>query len=1067
MWIVQVALRRPYTFIVLALLLLILGVLTIGRTAKDIFPKIGIPVVSVIWTYSGLPPDEMSGRITGSFERVALATVNNIEHIESQSLNGVAVLKFFFQPGSNVDLSMSQLTAVSQSWLKQLPPGITPPLILAYNASSVPIIQLALSSQTIPEQGLFDLGNNFVRTQLAGVAGASIPFPYGGKQRQIQIDLDQHLLQERGVSANDVVNAMNAQNLIIPAGTEKVGEFEYNVKLNGNPKSVEEYNDLPIKTVNGAIVYFHDVGHVRDGAAPQTNIVRVDSQPAALMTIQKTGDASTLDIIKEIKDRLPMVREASPPALEVNAIGDQSLFVSGAISGVIREGVIAAALTGLMILLFLGSWRSTLIITISIPLSVLASIMMLSALGETINIMTLGGLALAVGILVDDATVAIESINTHLEQGEEVEAAILNGAREIAVPAFVATLCICIVFVPMFFLNGVARYLFVPLAEAICFAMLASYVLSRTLIPTLAKYWLRMHTGHVQEHRSANPFVGLQQGFQSRFEQFRHRYHDVLGRVLARGKVFIPAFLGFVLASLLLVPWLGSDFFPAVDTGQIKLHLRGHAGLRVEETARLCEDVGVAVRRVIPSREIASLVDNVGLPVSGINLSYSNSAPTSAADADILITLTQKHGATADYVRRLRAELPRRFPGISFAFLPADIVTQILNFGSPAPIDVQVSGFKLGDNAVFAQKLLERIRHVPGVADARIQQALDYPEFDVKVDRSRAQELGISQRDVANDLLVSLTGSFQTNQTFWLDEKVGLDYPLVTQTPQPQLDSIDTLRNIPITGAVGYQPQILGAIGSITRAVGPAVVSHYNVAPLIDIYATTQDRDLGAVAADIRNAVAAAKKDLPRGSSVTVRGQVETMHSSFTGLFGGLAFAVLLVYLLIVINFQSWTDAFIIITALPAALAGIVWMLFLTHTPLSVPALTGAIMSVGVATANSILVVSFARDRLAQINDPLKAALEAGFTRFRPVLMTALAMVIGMLPMALGLGEGGEQNAPLGRAVIGGLCLATVATLIFVPAVFSLVHGRRRHATGGAAQPAKTTLFAGGSGADA
>jgi CzcA family heavy metal efflux pump len=1054
MWIVQVALRRPYTFIVLALLLLILGVLTIGRTAKDIFPKIGIPVVSVIWTYSGLPPDEMSSRITGSFERVALATVNDIEHIESQSLNGVAVVKFFFHSGSNVDLSLSQLTAVSQAWLKQLPPGITPPLILAYNASSVPIIQLALSSRTIPEQGLFDLANNFVRTQLAGVAGASIPYPYGGRQRQIQIDLDQRLLQERGVSANDVVNAMNAQNLIIPAGTEKVGEFEYNVKLNGNPKSVEEYNDLPIKTVNGAIVYFHDVAHVRDGAAPQTNVVRVDGQPASLMTIQKTGDASTLDIIKEIKARLPTVREASPPALEVNAIGDQSVFVSGAISGVIREGVIAAALTGLMILLFLGSWRSTLIITISIPLSVLSSIMMLSALGETINIMTLGGLALAVGILVDDATVAIESINTHLEKGEGVEAAILNGAREIAVPAFVATLCICIVFVPMFFLNGVARYLFVPLAEAICFAMLASYVLSRTLIPTLAKYWLRMHEGHVQEHRSPNPFVRLQEGFQSRFEQLRHRYHDVLGKVLVRGKVFIPVFLFFVLASLLLIPWLGSDFFPAVDAGQIKLHVRGHAGLRVEETARLCEDVGAVVRKFIPGREIASLVDNVGLPVSGINLSYSNSAPTSAADGDILITLAEKHGATADYVRKLRAELPRRFPGVSFAFLPADIVTQILNFGSPAPIDVQVSGFRLEDNAVFAQKLLKRIQHVPGVADARIQQALDYPEFDVKVDRSRAQELGISQRDVANDLLVSLTGSFQTNQTFWLDEKAGLDYPLVVQTPQPQLDSLDTLRNIPITGALGYQPQILGAISSITRTVGPSVASHYNVAPLIDIYATTQDRDLGAVAADIRNAVAAVKKELPRGSSVTVRGQVETMHSSFNGLFGGLAFAVLLAYLLIVINFQSWTDAFIIITALPAALAGIVWMLFLTHTTLSVPALTGAIMSVGVATANSILVVSFARDRMSEINDPLKAALEAGFTRFRPVLMTALAMVIGMLPMALGLGEGGEQNAPLGRAVIGGLCLATVATLFFVPAVFSLVHGRRSRADVGGLDPA-------------
>jgi CzcA family heavy metal efflux pump len=1044
MWIVRVALRRPYTFIVLALLVLILGALTIERTAKDIFPRIGIPVVSVVWTYSGLPPDEMSGRITGSFERAALATVNNIEHIESQSLNGVAVVKFFFHPGTNVDLSLSQLTAVSQAWLKQLPPGITPPLILAYNASSVPIIQLALSSRTIPEQGLFDLANNFVRTQLAGVAGASIPFPYGGRQRQIQIDLDQRLLQERGVSANDVVNAMNAQNLIIPAGTEKVGEFEYNVKLNGSPKSVDEYNDLPIKRINGTVVYFHDVAHVRDGAAPQTNIVRVDGQPASLMTIQKTGDASTLDIIREIKQRLPLVRDASPPALDIQAIGDQSLFVSGAINGVIREGVTAAALTGLMILLFLGSWRSTLIITISIPLSILCSIIVLSLLGETINIMTLGGLALAVGILVDDATVAIESINMHLEMGEAVEDAILSGAHEIAVPAFVATLCICIVFVPMFFLNGVARYLFVPLAEAICFAMLASYVLSRTLVPTLAKYWLRVHEADGREHRSGNPFVRFQQAFQSRFENVRHRYHGLLETALARAKTFIPAFLCCVLASLLLIPWLGSNFFPAVDSGQIKLHVRGHAGLRVEETARLCDDVGLVVRKIIPGREIASLVNNVGLPVSGINLSYSNSAPTSAADADILVTLSGRHGPTADYVRRLRDELPRRFPGVAFAFLPADIVTQILNFGAPAPIDVQVSGFNVAANDVFAQRLLERIRHVPGVADARIQQALDYPELDVQVDRSRAQELGFSQRDVANNLLVSLTGSFQTNQTFWLDREHGVSYPLVTQTPQPQLDSLDALRNIPITSASGDQPQILGAISSITRGAGPAVVSHYNVAPLIDIYATTQDRDLGAVASDLRKVVDDARKELPRGSSVTLRGQVQTMHSSFVGLFGGLAFAVLLVYLLIVVNFQSWTDAFIILTALPAALAGIVWMLFLTHTPLSVPALTGAIMSVGVATANSILVVSFARERMSELGDPLKAALEAGFTRFRPVLMTALAMVIGMLPMAVGLGEGGEQNAPLGRAVIGGLCLATVATLIFVPAVFSLVHGRRQ-----------------------
>jgi multidrug efflux pump subunit AcrB len=1044
MWIVKVALGRPYTFIVLALLLLILGPLAIVNTAKDIFPNIGIPVVSVIWTYSGLPPEEMSGRITGGFERVSLVTVNNIDHIESQSLTGVSVIKYFFQPGTNVDLPMSQLTAVSQAWLKQLPPGITPPLILAYNASSVPIIQLALSSNSIPEQGLYDLANNFVRTQLAGVAGASIPFPYGGKQRQIQVDLDQHLLQERGLSADEVVNAINAQNLIIPAGTEKIGEFEYNIKLNGSPVAVEEFNDLPVKTVNGTVVYVHDVAHVRDGSAPQTNVVRVDGQHASLMTIQKTGDASTLDIIEKIKGLLPAVRNASPPALDIEPIGDQSVFVKAAIEGVVREGIIAAALTGLMILLFLGSWRSTLIITISIPLSVLASIAALSALGQTINIMTLGGLALAVGILVDDATVAIESINTHLEQGEAVEEAILNGAREIAVPALVATLCICIVFVPMFFLSGVARYLFIPLAEAICFAMLASYVLSRTLVPTLAKYWLKLHEGHATPTR--NPLARLQRGFHNGFEGLRGRYHGVLQRAIARRAVFLPVFLLCVLASLALTPFLGSNFFPSVDSGQIKLHLRARAGLRVEETARLCDEVETAMRKVLGG-DLVSLVDNVGLPVSGINLSYSNSAPTSAADADILVTLKADHAPTADYVRRLRAELPGAFPGTGFAFLPADIVTQILNFGAPAPIDVQIRGFDLAGDNGFGQKLLDRIRHVPGIADAHIQQDFDYPEFDVKVDRSRAQELGIPQRTVANDLLVSLTGSFQTSPAFWMDTRAGVSYPLVAQTPQPQLDSLDALRNIPVSAGTGEQAQILGALGSIRRNVGPSVITHYNVAPTIDIYATTQDLDLGGVAADVQKIVDAAKKDLPRGSSVAIRGQVQTMQSSFTGLFGGLAFAILLVYLLIVINFQSWTDAFIIITALPAALAGIVWMLFLTHTPLSVPALTGAIMSVGVATANSILVVSFARDRMREHGvDALTAALEAGFTRFRPVLMTALAMVIGMVPMALGLGEGGEQNAPLGRAVIGGLCLATVATLLFVPTVFSLIHGRRRAA---------------------
>jgi multidrug efflux pump subunit AcrB len=765
------------------------------------------------------------------------------------------------------------------------------------------------------------------------------------------------------------------------------------------------------------------------------------------MTIQKTGTASTLDIIGQIKALLPSVRDASPPALDIQPIGDQSVFVKGAISGVVREGLIAAALTALMILLFLGSWRSTLIITISIPLSVLCSLIGLSLLGETINIMTLGGLALAVGILVDDATVAIESINSHLERGAEVEAAILAGAQEIAVPALVATLCICIVFVPMFFLSGVARYLFVPLAEAIVFAMLASYVLSRTLIPTLAKYWLRMHEGHKghdAERGSRNPLVGLQGAFQRGFEALRLRYHQVLARMITRRRVFIPVFLGCMLASLALVPWLGSNFFPSVDSGQIKLHLRGHAGLRVEETARLTDEVEATVRKTIPGSEISSVVDNIGLPVSGINLSYSNSAPTTAADADILITLKEDHRPTADYVRQLRASLPEAYPGVSFAFLPADIVSQILNFGAPAPIDIQVSGFNVAANNAFTQQLQSQVRHVSGIADVRIQQDLDYPEFDVKVDRSRAQDVGLSQREVANDLLFTLTGSFQTNPTFWLDTKNGVSYPLVTQTPQPQLDSLDALRNVTLTAA-GGQAQILGAVSTITRSVGPAVVSHYNVKPTIDIYAAVQDRDLGAVATDVYKIVNAAKKNLPRGSSIVVRGQVQTMKASFTGLYGGLAFAILLVYLLIVINFQSWTDAFIIITALPAALAGIVWMLFLTRTPLSVPALTGAIMSVGVATANSILVVSFARDRLLEVSgDASKAATDAGFARFRPVLMTALAMVIGMVPMALGLGDGGEQNAPLGRAVIGGLAFATVATLLFVPAVFSLIHGSEK-----------------------
>ncbi len=1045
MWIVKLALRRPYTFVVMALLLMIVGPLTLLRTPTDIFPNINIPVVAVIWNYAGLPAQEVADRMVGSFERVATTTVNNIEHIESQSLTGVGVIRFFFHPGSNVDLSMSQMTAVGQTWLKNLPPGTTPPQILSYSASSVPVIQLALSSKTLSEQALYDTGNIFVRTQLATVQGASIPFPFGGKQRQVQVDLDQRALQAHDLSAQDVQNAIAAQNLIIPAGTQKIGEFEYNIRLNGSPTAVAELNDLPIKVVNGATIYVRDVAHVRDGAPPQTNVVRLNGEHAVLMTIQKTGGASTLDIISAIKAKLPQVQAGAPPGLDIRAVSDQSLFVNAAIAGVIREGVIAAALTGLMILLFLGSWRSTLIITLSIPLSILASIICLSALGQTINIMTLGGLALAVGILVDDATVAIENINAHLERGESVEEAILNGAHEIAAPALVATLCICIVFVPMFFLEGVSKFLFAPLAEAIVFAMLASYVLSRTLVPTLAKYLLKAHPpGHDHSAGAQNPLARLQAAYERGFDRLRDLYARLLARVINGRRAFIPLFLAAAVASLALAPWLGADFFPAVDSGQIKLHLRAHAGLRVEETARICDQVEQVIRAVIPRREVADVVDNIGLPFSGINLTYSNSGPTGANDADIYITLKDGHHPTASYVRALRRRLPGDFPGVSFAFLPADIVSQILNFGAPAPIDVQITGANTAADNAVAQRLLARIQRVPGIADARIQQPLDAPEFDVTVDRSRSQDVGLTQRDVANTLLISLSGSFQTQPTFWLDPKAGFPYPIVTQTPQTQLDSLDALRNSPITGGPGSHAQILGAIGEIKRGVGASLVTHYNVQPAIDIYAAAGDRDLRGVTEDVKTLIAAAKRELPKGSNIVIRGQAVTMESAFNALFLGLGFAILLVYLLIVVNFQSWLDPFIIVSALPAALAGIVWMLFLTHTSLSVPALTGAIMSMGVATANAILVVSFARERLLEPGiDAAAAALEAGVGRFRPVLMTALAMIIGMLPMALGLGEGGEQNAPLGRAVIGGLMAATVATLLFVPAVFSLLHARR------------------------
>jgi multidrug efflux pump subunit AcrB len=1047
MWIVQLALRRPYTFLVLAIVILLLGVFTILRTPTDIFPNIRIPVVAAVWNYTGLSPEEMATRLVLFSERVAQTTVNDVEHTESQSLTGIAVVKYFFQPNVNEELSFAQITGVSQTQLRSAPPGTTPPFILAYNASSVPILQLALSSPELSEAQLFDQGNNIIRTALATVPGASMPYPYGGLQRQVQVDLDPDALRAQGLSGNDVTNAIAAQNLIIPAGTQKIGDREYFIAVNSSPRTVAELNDLPITTRDGSVIYVRDVAHVRDGYPPQTNIVRRDGHRGVLMSVLKTGSASTLDIISDIKSRMPRIRDQLPESFHIDLISDQSLFVRGAIAGVVREAVIAAALTALMILLFLGSWRSTLIIAVSIPLSILSSIIALSALGETINIMTLGGLALAVGILVDDATVTIENINWHLEKGEDVEESILHGAHEIALPALVSTLAICIVFVPMFMLAGIARFLFIPLAEAVVFAMLASYVLSRTLVPTLAKYWLQKHNPHAAAPTSF--FGRLQRGFEAWFTRVRETYSHLLDRALtARGRFAWP-FLGAMAATALLafplapfLPGLGQDFFPEVDGGQIKLHLRAATGIRIDETAALCDSVEASIRQVIPAREIATIVDNIGVPYSGINLAYSTSAPVGPGDADIFINLTRDHHPTAGYVRQLRRILPQVYPSTMFAFLSADIVSQILNFGLPAPLDVQISGFNVDANRPYAENLLARMRTIPGLVDLRIQQAFDYPQIRVDVDRSKAALLGLTERDVASDMLVSLSGSFQTSPSFWIDPQSGTQYNVAAQTPQFRLATLEDLAGTSITGP-GGNSQLLANLANFHRATAPAVVSHYNAVPVIDIYGSVQGADLGFISTQINKVLAATKKDVPRGSQVTVRGQVKTMTESFDGLLIGLAGAVILVYLLIVVNFQSWRDPFIIITALPAALAGIVWMLFLTHTPVSVPALTGAIMCMGVATANSVLVISFARERMHEGMPAHQAALTAGVTRFRPVLMTALAMIIGMVPMALGLGEGGEQNAPLGRAVIGGLVFATIATLFFVPTVFTLVHGRR------------------------
>ncbi len=1042
MWIVALALRRPYTFVVMALVILLLTPVTLLRTPVDIFPEINIPVVSVVWNYTGMSPQDMADRIVANSERIFNVTVNDVEHTESQSLNGIAVVKLFFRPSVNIAAALTQVTAAGQAILRNLPPGTTPPFIVTYTASTTPIVQLGLSSKSLPEQQLFDLGNNFLRTQLATVQGAATPYPYGGKPRQVQVDLDSAKLQAFGLTPVDIVNAVSAQNLILPAGTTKIGPTEYSVEMNGNPQTIAELNDLPVKTTNGSTLYLRDVAHVRDGFIPQTNIVRQDGVRGVLMSMYKLGGSSTLTVVNAIKALVPMASQSLPPQLTIRALFDQSLFVRASINGVLREGIIAACLTAMMILMFLGDWRPTLIIAISIPLSICVSVILLSALGQTINIMTLGGLALAIGILVDDATVEIENIERNLAMGKEMKQAILDGAQQIAVPAFVSTLCICIVFVPMFFLTGVAKFLFVPLAEAVSFAMLASYLLSRTLIPTLVMYIMRGH-----EHRAEQPSSALgrvQRGFERKFADFRAGYQRLLETTLAHRGLFALCFVAFCALSLTLVFFLGQDFFPSVDAGLLRLHLRAHPGLRVEETARLTDQVEQVLRSEIPKDEMQTMLDNIGVPYSGLNLSYSTSGVIGTSDAEILIALNPEHHPTAQYVRRLRRELPARFPGVEFFFQPADIVSQILNFGLPAPVDIQIMSQDTRSSYEIAQRIANRVRLIPGTADVHVQQLMSLPTLYLDMDRTRINQVGLNARDVAQSVLISLSGSFQTTPNFWLNTKNGVTYPIAIQSPQYRVTSIEDLMNTPVNNVNAQAPQVLGNLAQLTPTARPAVVNHYNVMPVIDVYSSTQGRDLGGVAAEIRKALQPFEEHLPRGTRIVVRGQVETMRSSFIGLGIGLLMAIVLVYLLIVVNFQSWLDPFIIIMALPGALAGICWFLLLTRTTLNVPSLTGAVMCMGVATANSILLVSFARDRMDNGVPAVQAALEAGFTRMRPVLMTALAMIIGMVPMALGFGEGGEQNAPLGRAVIGGLMFATVATLFFVPSVFALIHGRRQ-----------------------
>ncbi len=1050
MWIVRLALRRPYTFVVAALVLVLVTPFVLYRTPTDIFPAINIPVVSVIWQYTGLDAREIENRIVYNSERIIGVTVNNVEHIESNSYNGIGVIKVFLQPGASVDAAVAQITAGAQTILKQMPPGQTPPLVIQYSASTVPILQLSYSSSRLPEQELFDLVANQVRVGLSTVRGAAIPWPYGGKTRLVSVDLDLPALKAKNLSPQDVVNAINAQNLILPTGTAKIGSSEYDVSLNTSVRLREDLNNVPVRVVNGATIYVRDVAQVHDGYNPQQNEVRQDGGRAALLTILKAGSASTLEVVRGVRAVSPQVMSTVTRDLHVHEFADQSRFVRSAVDGVLREGVIAAALTAMMILLFLGSWRSTAIIALSIPLSVLCSVAALSALGETINLMTLGGLALAVGILVDDATVAIENIHRHMVSGKDLNQAILDGAQEIALPAFVSTLCICIVFVPMFFLTGVAHYLFVPLAEAVVFAMLASYVISRTLLPTLVMWFFRHVQTHGRHHddrrapRWLRPLIAWQRAFERWFDRFRESYRALLAACLAQRGAFAAVFLLFCAGSWLLATQLGEDFFPNVDAGQFLLHLRAPTGTRIEETARLTDQVDAAIRRVIPPGQLAGILDNIGIPNSYINLSYNTSGVIGAGDADILVSLKPGHAPTETYVRELRRALARQFPGNLFYFLPADIVSQSLNFGLPAPFDVQIVGRDETNNRALATRLMDEIRRVRGAVDLRVQQPGNLPTFRIAVDRTKAAELGLTEQAVANAVLLGLSGSGQVQPTYWLDPSFGIQYLINTRAPEYRMDSVAALKAMPISAGplgAGYG-QVLANLASVTRTVSPPVRTHYDVAPVIDIYGGVDGRDLGSVLRDIRPIVADSEKHLTRGNFIVLRGQAETMHRSYANLGLGMVLAIALIYFLLVVNFQSWLDPFIIITALPGALAGVVWALFLSQTSLSVPALMGAIMSLGVATANSVLVITFARDNLRRGLNPVTAALEAGAGRIRPVLMTAMAMLIGMLPMSLGLGEGGEQNAPLGRAVIGGLAVATFATLFFVPVVFSFLHRR-------------------------